>query len=254
MKHIRITIFALLAMTGMLGAQSIDVTNPDNTGLFHDLVTAMTTDVTDLYDSVAFNDFNFTTDVPMGGSAGNFIAPAAPFISLGTDFMFTRVTDNPDAFAIPAGREIRIGYFGNESWDLNALSVRDDTGASEVLFEYDRFGGVFPTVGPPQSATIRVAEGYNSALIRFEHTNALIGSTTQSNEKRFHFFKGQSMDGAPLPVWVVGIDDRENELVDFDDGFFYLQVVPEPSQIAVMALAGLGVVILLRERLSRRGH
>lgn len=252
MKANRFLVFALLVLAGHLHGQSIDVTNPDNTGLFHDLVTAMTTDVTDLYDSVAFNDFIFSTDVPGGGSAGDFIAPSAPFASLGTDFMFTRVETNPDAFAIPAGREIRIGYFGNESWDLNALSIRDDTGAAEVLFEYDRFGGVFPTVGPPQSATIRVAEGFASALVRFEHTNALIGSTTQSNENRFHFFKGQGVSGNPLPVWVIGIDDRENQLVDFDDGFFYLQVVPEPSQIAVMALAGLGLVVIVRERLRRR--
>jgi hypothetical protein len=252
MKHTISLILAHLLLAGPLVSQSITVINPDNTGLFHDLVSAMTTDVTDLYDSVGFDDFNFTTDALLGGSSGDFIAPAAPFTSLGTDYLFSRVETNPDAFAIPAGREIRIGYFGNESWDLNSLSIRDDTGTAEVLFSYDRFGGVFPTVGPPQSATIQVAAGASSALVRFEHTNALIGSTTQSNENRFHFFKGHTLQGTPLPVWVIGIDDRENTLVDFDDGFFYLQVVPEPSQIAVMALAGMGLLVLLRERRRRR--
>lgn len=248
MKPTKSLSLAGILIAGTAMGQSISVTNPDNTGPFHDMVVAMTTDVVDLYDSVNFNDFNFTTD----GSNGDFIAPAAPFVSLGMDYVFTKVDTNPDAFAIPAGKEIRIGYFGNESEDLNNLSIRDDTGYVESLFQYDIFGGVLPTVGPPQSATIQVAQGYSSALIHFEHTNILTGNTTQSNENRFHFFQGASLDGMPLPVWVIGIDDRENSLIDFDDGFFYLQVVPEPSQLALMAVAGLGLMVLLKTRYRRR--
>jgi hypothetical protein len=248
MTHLKQLITVPILFTGTLFAQSISIINPDNAGQFHKWVTAMTGDSTALYDSVDFDDFHFTTDVELGGTTGQFVAPAAPYSSLGSDISFSRVMNNPDAFAIPAGRDIRIGYFGNESWDLNSLSIHDDTGESEVLFSYDRFGGVFPTEGPPQSATIEVAAGQSAALVHFEHTNALIGSTSQSNENRFHFFQGYSSSGATLPVWIIGIDDRENSLVDFDDGFFYLQVVPEPSQLALMALAGLGLLVLIRER------
>lgn len=255
MKHLlKLAICSAVLCPLMSSGQSISVLNPDTSQPFYNLVTAMYNDANDLYDSVTFTDFNFTTDaltVP-GGTDGDFIAPAAGFTSKGTDFYFSRVASNPPAFTIPSDGYIKIGYFGNENWDLNSLSVKDNTGYEETLFDYDVSGGTGSTVGPPQAATITVASGNTSATVHFMHDNPVKGTNVQSDEKRFHFFKGYDLSGAELPVWVIGIDDRENDLVDFDDGFFYLQVVPEPSQIAMLAVLGLGALLLVRRRFKAK--
>jgi hypothetical protein len=228
--------------------QSIDITNPDNTvDPFSNLVAAMYSDASTLYVPSPFSDFNFALTSP---TTGTFTVPGT---AGNPDFYFNLVASNPPSFTLSSPSDYaKVGYFGNENWDQNSLSVKDDTNTSSNLFTYNIGGGVAPTVGPPQVATLTVNPQFASASFHFEHTNPTTGTTDQTNQGRFHFFRAYDVNGNALNSWVIGIDDRENDLVDFDDGFFYLQVVPEPSHIAAMAVLGLGALLVIRRRIKAK--
>jgi hypothetical protein len=103
----------------------------------------------------------------------------------------------------------------------------------------------------PQSATITVGAGDTTGNFAFYHDNPTTGLTDQTNLDRFKFFQAYDGDTA-LNYWVIGIDDREDSLIDYDDGFFFLHVVPEPSHIAGLAVFGLAALLVIRRRIKSK--
>lgn len=225
--------------------QSIDVTNPDNSGFFHELVTGMNSDVSTLYVPTAYSDFEYTHT---GLNSGDFDAPG---VGLPYTFRFELMAVNPTEFTLSGNEYARVGYFGNESMDVNTLKVQDNLLKTTDLYTYDQFGGVAPTT-TPQSSSLKIQSPETSASFKFWHNNPIAGLTDQTNTDRFKFFQAYDANGTMLNAWVIGIDDRENDLVDFDDGFFFLQVVPEPSHIAGLAVLGLGALLMIRRRIKSR--
>jgi hypothetical protein len=146
MKNLlKLAICSAVTLPLLSSGQSINVSNPDNTGLFHDYVTAMFSDVSDLYAPPAYTDFDFNYTSP---GVGDFIVPSAGPAT----FNFDLVAVNPPSFSITGNNYAKIGYFGNESWDVNSLVVQDtDTTLITTLFDYDGSGGVSGTT-LPQSA------------------------------------------------------------------------------------------------------
>lgn len=265
MKKQLLTLVFALVFTTSLFSQVVTV-SPVTNGIFYDTVSQMSDSSADLYQdhiSGPLESFMFTTDLFTNSkfyadNDSQFFNESST--SLGIDLFFTKISTNIEGFA--ANGNANIGFFGNESHDRNKLLVKGYTKdglevQTELVFDYHYSVGA--SVTPPPTA-YTVSADPNAPVNSFYsywHDNQVKGLAEQKSESRFAMF--QSYDPVSQELgneWIFAIDDREDEWIDYDDGFFYvsgdLTPVPEPSSIAFIAAIGLVGVICLNYRKKNR--
>lgn len=157
-----------------------------------------------------------------------------------------------------------VGYFGNESGDDNEFLIEaaDNPNAPSItegpilLYDYDA-GDKNSTDDPPIANSITLEAGVSQAFVTFTHFNRTKGNLdTQDDPLQFKVFREEKANGAFGFQWLFAIADRVQSFdSDLDDGFFFvqnLQPVPEPTQVALLALLGLGGVLVVRRRLTAK--
>jgi hypothetical protein len=172
------------------------------------------------------------------------------------------------------GEDLSIGYIGNESDDDNELYVRAvsdltntpalqqmlvDRNGIPALFDYDAFTNDPNSLDdPPMSYTFQREAGYaGDIFIELVHMNRTQADmATHVQEDRFRIFE-ETLNGQRTGNYLMAIADRDNNFDgDVDDGFFLLGgdvvPVPEPSQIAALAMAGLGGLLYVRRRIAKK--
>jgi len=238
-------------------AQLVDVTDLA-AGTFFDTISAMNADVLALQDEGdalardASTIYWTGTTFESTGGAGDLklvdVTPIQPFFRMTGDFS--------------------IGYLGNESGDDNELwmTAYDSNTAptlSEVfkLYDYDA-DDPNSTDDPPMADLVNLEAGVDKAFIQFTHKNegpkpANISQANQDDPIRFKVYREQDENGNFGLNYLFAIADRDTTFdADRDDGFFFLSgnivPVPEPSQIAALALLGLGGFLYVRRRFSKK--
>ena len=237
---------------------------------FDTLVTGMAVDAGDLKSPVPYTEMAFNV-VTMDWTT-NFGGGALP---VGSDYIYFReVSPNWNFFQIVDFAQ--AGYIGNDSRDTNQLNVLsyDETTPgfnwgdestwaaaqtdADTLFDYT-IGGVAPTMGPPDSVEIVVDAG-GKQVISFQHIDyswPKPGDTIaqQGDEEKFKIFWAYDSQGNALDAALFAIDDRMLDLIDYNDGLFYVEgitPVPEPAAIAGLAVLGLGGILYVRRRVKAK--
>lgn len=233
-------------------------------GFAADTAGLMESDVETLFQNHGADDYSslvFTTDYFSNGQFYTDSDPLFdnPFVTLGSDLYFTEMQVNPEEFLFSGFAS--ISFFGNESGDRNKLFLNEyDLGGNvvntnELLFDYKSTASNSVTPAP----TTYEFQGSGNALYSFSHLNPAKGAAFQESEDRFKFFIGYDpITQLSTGDWIIAIDDREETLVDYDDGFFYLvndgspiTPVPEPSTVGFIAAASLVGFIFLNNRRKR---
>ncbi len=281
MKNSAKLISVMLAggIAGSVSGQLV-VSEPVPGNPFVPISAAFTNDITSLFsDSAnAYNSFTFGWDG--GDSSTGTIVSAPGYAAPGgtgqaNEIDFTRI-DNPTHITIQSA--LNVAYIGNESNDLNFFGVEDVTGATgdTTLYQYQNLNNAGapndPTQQwslPPNPDVISVAgDEYGGGYdLTFWHEDAggagYVGNPrdTMANTNRFYVFTAidnvvQTQVGLNIittydQYWLLAVDDRESQLIDYDDGLFLLQTsftdtiaIPEPSTIgfgAIALLLGLGI-------------
>jgi hypothetical protein len=240
--------------------------------VFHGTVIGMNVDVSDLY--VPESNTGQYNEIAYDPSSNDWwtntlSTPASKPLTTDPDVLFFEEIspDNKTQFFIEGGASFDIGYFGNENGDLNLLYTIDNGSAPNRLdlFKYDEDGGVGPdnALGPPQSYNVKNNDNFKVSF-QFWHEDISAGPiANQSEPKKFKMFQAVEYDedtgdriGFIDNEYIFGIDDRMRALEDWDDGFFYVRgdisPVPEPSQIALLSILGLGGFLYLRRRRAAR--
>ncbi|NBD37263.1 MAG: PEP-CTERM sorting domain-containing protein [Verrucomicrobia bacterium] len=261
-------IITLVTAAGMLSPAfvfgQVSITEPNPNAVFNGFIDQMESDKQDLYvvDIWRISEGPPYTEIFFDSVAGDFWTNSSPGLkeagSVATH-KFVEMTVNLPAFLIPGnGGIMDVGYFGNSSIDLNELILEVDTpvAGSESLFLYDEDNNGADPDDPPR--TVAVVNDYAAnAVVRFAHDDLSVGVfADQSDENKFKMFQAvDPLDGSPIiDEYIFAIDDRTGDAIDFDDGFFYVNStpVPEPSQIAALALLGLGGFLYVRRRRTAR--
>lgn len=185
---------------------------------------------------------------------------------------FTK-TDVNQLFTV--GEFLSIGYIGNESDDDNELYIQAfsdltnspalqqvlvDRNGIPALFDYDAFTNDPNSLDDaPMSYTFDRQAGYTGDIfIEIVHMNRTQADmATHVEEERFRIFTETDAEGKSTGQYLMAIADRDNNFDgDVDDGFFLLggdvAPVPEPSQIAALAMAGLGGLLYVRRRIAKK--
>ena len=261
----------LALATGMLSPVfvfgQVTITEPSPNGVFNALVNQMESDKQDLYvvdiwrpaEGPPYNEIFF--DSVAGDFWTNSSPPSYKQAGSVADKKFVELPVNIPAFVLDGdGGTLDVGYFGNSSIDLNdlILEIITPTMGAGSLFLYDEDNNGLDANDPPR--TVAVDNNYNvDSVIRFAHDDQTVGIyEDQRDENKFKMFQAVDLrDGTAIEnEYIFAIDDRTNDAVDFDDGFFYLNgdiaPVPEPSQIAALALLGLGGFLYIRRRRMAR--
>lgn len=244
---------------------SVTPATPTFTGIVQDMRSGVknlftTNNTNSLYSVITYTS-DYDPFFEMGMGTGKFITnatnpqfPAANQDLLFTTQTFVEVKPNYEAFFFQGS--IEIGFFGNESGDRNAMgllltSVSNPVDQVEInpLFSYQASNS------PAWSASINTNQ-YTKA--EFFHQNlSRPNSAFQKEEAKFKMFQAYDEDLQLFSdAYIFAIDDRMDNSVDFDDGFFYITgeivPVPEPSAIAAMAIVGLGGLLYIRKRITGR--
>lgn len=254
----KLLVLPFLFLASLLPAQLITITE-SNSGSFHDVVTLMNQSVRDLFipeSTGPYSSVIFTTD---GFFDSAWIPnPTGTEPTFGFDILFKEI-ENPTSFVLESFAN--IGFIGNESMDRNSLSLIEtdflsNVIATDVLFQYQRPNRSTGTPAP-FSYTLSVPQG-EEAYFYFAHDNNKKGTNTQDDPMRFRIFQAFDMfTGEAQTQWLFAIDDRETNLIDFDDGFFFfsgegtITPVPEPSVIAGLAFAGLISLLVIRRKITK---
>lgn len=241
-----ITLLMSILTLSSLHSQVVTTISPYIDSVWNGIVSDFEENVSDLYTShgsTQYQSFVFT--------GSSFLVDDDPLFDNGAPFGSTyfRVVDNPDFFEFSGS--LPVGFFGFEAGDNNKLGFNeyDSNGnlvGSTQLFEHN--------VDTPPTSVLLNSVGVSK--IAFTHDNPVKGEKTQDATERFMFF--QSYDPVSLQdgnEWIFTIDDREDSLIDFDDGFFYttnstITPVPEPASIGMVALASIFGVMLIKRRLA----
>lgn len=265
---IKLSLIAGCTIPAVSHGLTLGVTDPA-TGPFVDLVNLMAADVQTLFQgnggfggsAGAYTQMFFETDETTFGNWHTNDNGPIDFGTLGSGLLFQQVA-NFSSFIFTGS--IEIGFLGNESWDRNLLTLQITNGidtAEEELFSYRR-GGIAPNVattsgldaGSPN--TLIVTPGETPVEGTFFHYNRPATANVvapQGNPLKFKMFRLVNEDNTFGDAYIIAIDDRMRDLVDFDDGFFYvtgdLTPVPEPSLIAGLAVFGLGIIVIARRKL-----
>ena len=252
-------------------------TNTPNADIFHDTVIRMWQDVDNLKTpepNGVPGDLDLSVESSFWwddtNSVFSDVSGTTQFIEIGVEPFFKLANAGAPA-------SFGIGYFGNESDDdnelyvagyNNALKTLTDTDDTNItyespdgykLFDYDTDDPNSPD-GPPMSYTIALDQGVNEAYIQFTHWNRnplWPDSAVQDEPQRFKFWAGYDGNGTATGEYLIAVSDRDFGFdQDRDDGFFYLSgdivPVPEPSQIAALALLGLGGLLIVRRRFRNK--
>jgi len=246
-----IKLLILTIILPLTGTSQLMTVNQINSGSFHDLVSLMSASVSDLFqdhNTNQYSEFVFTSD---GFFSSQFVTQNIDsYTSFGFDLFFKEVP-NFDGFT--SSLIFNIGFFGNESHDRNKLILNqllNDTVVSQTLFDYRNTPGNSVTPAPYSYSLIPSGTSYFS----FSHLNPIKGLNSQSDSARFKIFQQYDpFSNMFESSFIFAIDDRENSLVDHDDGFFFLSgasitPVPEPRMIATLAVFGLVIVLLIKSR------
>lgn len=278
----KLALFAAILAPLFASAQFVDISDSNTTstktitGLtFHDLIIDMNSDVGALFtpeddpDLSLLNTINFNnvTDQWTAGVGG------------ANDITLVKI-DNKEFFKL-TGR-VNIGYIGNESGDDNELylSAYDDSLKTTAdtndsidndgntityenpdgykLFDYDA-GDPNSTDDPPMSYTVTLEGNTTEAFLQFTHwdrNSNWYDSALQTDQDRFKIWAELDQTGKQTGQFLIAISDRNTGFdSDRDDGFFFLDgdiiAVPEPSQIAMLAMLGLGGALYLRRRIKK---
>ena len=257
--------------TGMLSPLftlgQVSVSDPSPNPVFQTLINDMNADVSDLfvydtfrptegpvYDEIMFDQSN--QDFWTNGS--NPPDPGVPSVQKPgsvAEKKFVEISPNVEAFTFFGEGLLDVGFLGNSSIDANEFfaEIITPSQSDELLFMYEEIDDDPATVQLENTDT-------SDAVIRFGHDDTSVSIIeNQSNTDKFKMFQAVSKDGAGnftgdlIPgEFIFAIDDRTDDAIDYDDGFFYLNgdiaPVPEPSQIAALALLGLGGYLYIRRR------
>jgi len=246
-------IIAAFGFASYSNAQYVNV-GPSPSLAFNAFVFALESSVDDLYTNhgdTGYSSFVFSYD--NGGNTSFFVDEDSVFdnsySSLGNDLFF-REHSNFEYFESDGVYD--VGFFGFEAGDDNTLLVEyydelDQILQTETLFTHS-------VNSPPDS--VRVSENpqnIGNLKFSFAHNNPVIGINRQDDSDRFKLFRSYNPNTLDYGnEWILAIDDREDSLVDHDDGFFYIQSsitpVPEPSTIGLIAVFGTIAIALLKRR------
>lgn len=240
-----------------LNGQAIINSTQENSGGFHFLVTLMESAQGSLYND-HYNPLEDTIIFTTDGFFSSEFQGLTEYNSFGFDIFFKLVDPNIKGFAIE--NSANIGFFGNESWDRNKLFLEqysDQTfltvTKSEKLYDYKRNAGNSKTPAP---YTYDIENSGNSVgYISFSHTNQVKGNNILKSSERFKVYQAfDPFTQTDQTQWLFLIDDREDELVDYDDGFFYfagdssVTPVPEPALISAIGLFGLLSILYYKRK------
>jgi hypothetical protein len=272
MKNIyKLTSAAALLAPVFMSATLVDVTKPGTSTSFNNLISDMYSDQSGILVGTGSSPSrpNLFTEFYFDNSPGvnEFTLDA---INLGaTDtYNFELIATNVEYFTMSG--VIDIGFFANEAWDVNKLSVDAYNNVADIsnlgpvveTEEVFRYSDISGDETPPLTAQISAEDdGDLPIIIQFIHENLTttgFGVGTQDDEVRFRMYQlveGLDQTGARIygDTFVLSISDREGTLDgDFDDGMFLLQgsiaPVPEPSHIAGLAILGLAGILYIRRR------
>ena len=237
---------------------------------FDTLVAGMASDAGDLKSPVPYTELAF--NVVTSDWKTNFGGASLP---VGANYIyFKEISPNYNFFQIEDFAQ--AGYLGNDSADRNQLNVLSYDATTpgfdwsneaswaaaqtdaDTLFDYQA-GGVAPTMGPPDSVEFTVDAGGKQVIafqhIDFSYPSPGVTSALQSAEGKFKIFWAYDVNGDALNAALITIDDRMMDLIDYNDGLFYVEgitPVPEPAAIAGLAILGLGGILYVRRRVKAK--
>ena len=272
MKNLKILTLAagILSPVFLVGQtfNTVDLSLGDD---FFDLTFGMESDSQELFvpegDPDGYNEIAFTYSpptpvpgvlpyaTPPGGSWWTEGEPGGPPAG---SLYFKEISPNKNNFFLAGDGAFDIGYFGNESSDLSRLYMAVNPGKldEEDLFLYDAAAGGDDA---PQAKTVsnNLSDTVNFKFWHDDETKNI--DLPQSDELKFRMFQRFDENEQDFVVgeYVFAIGDRAGSLdADYDDGFFYvtgdISPVPEPSQIALLGVLGLGGFLYLRRRRASR--
>ncbi|MEX0323600.1 MAG: PEP-CTERM sorting domain-containing protein [Puniceicoccaceae bacterium] len=188
----------------------------------------------------------------------------------GDHINFVRIANVPFFFLREGGAD--FAFIGNESSHDNEIYVKaynSDMSKNEFhtdpLADYDE-ADPNPT-DPVDTAPVSWGIGLGPditdgvALVQFWHFNLNLPAAevmaNQADTERFTFWAGINEDQSLSGDFLMAISDRDGKAdADIDDGIFYFRgditPVPEPSQIAGLALLGLGAALYIRRRFTKK--
>ena len=243
-----------------IGAQNTTPAAPSG-NTFHDLIISMSAGAVDLFtpegESLSIQD-NIYFDAGNWESGSSVSASAINLVKVDNNFPFFTLTGDLD-----------IGYIGNESDDDNELYMSAYTSPLDLaptqgptkLFDYDADTPAEGDVNPPASYSMTLEDNVNQAFVQFTHVNmnpSWASEAHQDDPIRFKLYAEFDVAGGYTGNFLYAIADREQAFDgDQDDGFFFLSgalapVVPEPSQIASLALLGMGALLYVRRRFTKK--
>jgi hypothetical protein len=236
--------------------------------LFHDLAWAMTNDNEGLYsapwDPIPDDPRDLSTKTSFSFDTVNDVWEGTQTFD-GDHINFTQIPNKPHFFLYGTAD---IAYIGNESshdnelwmaaYSLDMQTVQGPT----MLADYDDGdpNSTPPLDVPPVSWNLSLI-GAEKVMVQFLHVNRNLPVSemvaTQACTERFTFWAGMNEIGEYTGDFLMAISDRDGKKdADVDDGLFYFRgeitPVPEPSQIAGLALLGLGAALFIRRRLARK--
>jgi hypothetical protein len=253
--------YTLLAGAILPAAASAQLINVGPAGAaFNSIVTAFASDGPGLYvgpgeaNASLFDKFYWDSSESewVTGSYSNDVS----------DSNFMRVAVNQESFL--SNGPLDIGFIANENKDFNQLFVSAKSGPTSErlsLFNYSDASGSLDE--PPAAKSVTLEAGVVGPLaFTFDHVNHTTGPGTpvlQEEELRFTMFQSVLVSGGVVTnaglgtEWIFGISDRDQGFDnDGDDGYFYIagtiSPVPEPSQIAALALLGMGGFLFIRRK------
>jgi hypothetical protein len=244
-----ITVIMSILTLSSLSGQIVTAIKPYSGDVVWDgIVSDFESSVSDLYTShgsTQYQSFVFT--------GTSFLVDDDPIFNDSSPFgTYFRMVDNPDFFEFSGS--LPVGFFGFEAGDNNKLGFDEYDSNGNLINSTQLFEHSLDT--PPTSVLLN---SIGLSKIAFTHDNPVKGEKTQDATERFLFF--QSYDPFTLESgteWIFAIDDREDSLIDFDDGFFYtansnITPVPEPASIGLVALASIfGVMLIKRRMVSKK--
>lgn len=257
--------------------------SPLGSGNFYDLVGRMAADADGLYshpydnpadprDLSTKNNIHFNDNVGFEVWGNNNV--------FGAGYLnFVRIP-NLESFGFSSA--LNVGYLGNESTHDNELyiSVFNQGGGmigGQLLFDYDAGDHIVDPVAPddihgidsndidtaPLSYSFATSADVSAIFTHVSRTSTTeFTSAAQIDPMRFTFWGGVALDDEQnlyfTGDFLLGISDNDTGFDgDVDDGLFYIQGadltrVPEPSQIATIALLGVGALLVIRKRFLKK--